>query len=193
MSSTEGAVGPEAASSPRRPVPRRLIVALWVPVGIAALVYLLTLSIAKTGGSPDSPIVGRLAPAFDLQTLDAQRVSLAGFRGSPLVINFWASWCIPCREEAPMLTAADKEFGPQGLRIIGIVYQDTVENARDFMRRYGQTYPGLVDPEGRTAIDYGVLGIPETFFVDRAGIVRSRQVGALTVDDLRRQVEAILP
>lgn len=92
-----------------------------------------------------------------------------------------------------MLTAADKEFGPQGLRIIGIVYQDTVENARDFMRRYGQTYPGLVDPEGRTAIDYGVLGIPETFFVDRAGIVRSRQVGALTVDELRRQVEAILP
>jgi cytochrome c biogenesis protein CcmG/thiol:disulfide interchange protein DsbE len=163
-------------------------VALWVPVGIAALVFVLTLSIARTDNSPDSPIVGGNAPAFELRALDGQRVSVADLRGSPVVINFWAPWCIPCRDEAPLLTAADSQFGPQGLRIVGIVYQDTAENARDFMRRYGQTYPA-----GRTAIDYGVLGIPETFFVDRAGIVRSRQVGALTAEDLGPQIEAILP
>ena len=110
-----------------------------------------------------------------------------------MVLNFWASWCIPCREEAPLLTAADGTYGPRGVRILGVVYQDSDDNARDFMRRYGQTYPGLLDPDGRTAIDYGVFGIPETFFIDAPGVVRSRQVGALTETDLRRQIEAIVP
>ena len=73
------------------------------------------------------------------------------------------------------------------------MYQDSAESARDFIGRYGQTYPGLLDPDGRTAIDYGVFGIPETFFIDSSGIVRSRQVGAVNADDLRRQIQGILP
>ena len=77
--------------------------------------------------------------------------------------------------------------------MIGVVYQDSAANARDFMRRYGQTYPGLLDPNGRTAIDYGVFGIPETVFIYRAGVVRSRQVGAVTEAELKRKIEAILP
>lgn len=171
---------------------RRLIAAAWLFAGVAGVIALLTVSVARPSTPVDTPIVGRPAPSFDLETLDGQRVSLAALRGAPVVLNFWASWCIPCRDEAPLLTAADATYGPNGLRILGVVYQDSAQNARDFMARYGQSYPGLLDADGRTSIDYGVFGIPETFFIDSAGVVRSRQVGALTEAELRRQIEAIL-
>ena len=186
-----GVQRPEALR-PRRG-PRRVVLAASLLVGVAALVALLTVSVGRPAGAVDTPIVGRPAPSFDLQTLDGGRLSLADLRGSPVVLNFWASWCIPCREEAPLLTAAAADYGARGLRVVGIVYQDSAEGARGFMDRYGQTYPGLLDPDGRTAIDYGVFGIPETFFIDAAGIVRSRQVGPVTADDLRRQIQEILP
>jgi cytochrome c biogenesis protein CcmG/thiol:disulfide interchange protein DsbE len=194
MSSAAEPVGvtQPAATDPRRG-PRRLILAALLIAAVAALVAFLTVSIGRPAGPVDTPIVGRRAPAFDLQTLDGGRLSLASLRGSPVVLNFWASWCIPCREEAPLLTAAAADYGARGLRVVGVVYQDSAESARDFMGRYGQTYPGLLDPDGRTAIDYGVFGIPETFFIDASGIVRARQVGAVTVDDLRRQIQKILP
>lgn len=171
---------------------RRLILAAWLVAGIAVVVALLTVNIARPQGPVDTPIVGRSAPAFDLPTLDGDRLSLADLRGSGVVLNFWASWCIPCREEAPLLTAASETYGPRGIRIVGVVYQDSADNARDFMRRYGQTYRAVVDQDGRTAIDYGVFGIPETFFIDPSGVVRSRQVGGLTEADLRRQLAAIV-
>lgn len=191
-STTEGQAGSPPSPSGRRPR-RRLIVAAWSLAGVAAVVALLTVNVARPPGPVDTPIVGRPAPAFDLETLDGRRLTLAELRGSPIVLNFWASWCIPCREEAPLLTAADERFRQKGLRIVGVVYQDNSENARLFMDRYGQSYPGVLDPDGRTAIDYGVFGIPETFFIDARGIVRSRQLGAITAEDLERQIEAILP
>ena len=186
------AVGEPVAAQPRRR-PRRLILAAWLLAGVAGLVAILTVSVARPAGPVDTPIVGQPAPAFDLETLDGGRLSLAQLRGSTVVLNFWASWCIPCREEAPLLTAAAADYGARGLRILGVLYQDGAENARDFMRRYGQTYRGLLDADGRTAIDYGVFGIPETFFIDADGIVRSRQIGAVTATDLQTQIEAILP
>ena len=187
-----GEVPELAATRPRR-WSRRLIVAGWLLAGAAALVALLTVSVGRPAGPVDTPIVGKPAPAFDLETLDGGRLSLADLRGSPVVLNFWASWCIPCREEAPLLTAAAADYRAKGLRVVGVVYQDSAASARDFMGRYGQTYPGLLDSDGRTAIDYGVFGIPETFFIDAAGIVRSRQIGAVIASDLRSQIEAILP
>lgn len=186
-------LGPAAERQTRRRSRRRLIVAAWLLAGVAGALALLTINIAGPRTAVDTPIVGRPAPAFDLETLDGGRLSVADLRGSPVVVNFWASWCIPCREEAPLLTAAAEEYEAQGLRVVGIVYQDSPQSARDFMGRYGQTYPGLVDPDGRTAIDYGVFGIPETFFVDRTGVVRSRQVGPVTEESLRKEIEAILP
>ena len=183
---------PELATRPRRRT-RRLILWAWLLAGVAALVAVLTVNVGRPVSPVETPIVGQPAPAFDLETLDGGRLSLAELRGSPMVLNFWASWCIPCREEAPLFTTAAADYQARGLRVIGVVYQDSAENARGFMGRYGQTYPGLIDPDGRTAIDYGVFGIPETFFIDAAGVVRSRQIGAVTADDLRRQIAAILP
>jgi cytochrome c biogenesis protein CcmG/thiol:disulfide interchange protein DsbE len=191
------AADPAAATQPSatRPRwwPRRLILALWLLAGVAAILAFLTVSVARPAPPVDTPLVGRPAPPFDLETLDGGRLSLAELRGSPVVLNFWASWCIPCREEAPILRAADAEYRARGLRIVGVVYQDSAGNARDFMGRYGQTYPGLLDPDGRTAIDYGVFLIPETYFIDAAGVVRARRGGALTAEDLRLQIQKILP
>lgn len=184
---------PHAVPVATRRRPRRLLLAACLLAGVAALVAALTVNVGRPVRPVDTPIVGRPAPAFDLQTLDGRRLTLAELRGSPVVLHFWASWCIPCREEAPLLTTADAKYRPDGLRVLGVVYQDSAENAGDFMGRYGQSYPGLLDPDGRTAIDYGVFGIPETFFIDRAGIVRSRQVGPVTAADLESQIEAIVP
>ena len=181
---------PAEPRAPRRG--RRLVVAAWLLAGVAAVLTLLTVNVGGPDAAVDTPIVGRAAPAFDLETLDGGRLSLADLRGSPVVLNFWASWCIPCREEAPLLTAAARTFGTQGLRVVGIVYQDSAASARDFMDRFGQSYPGLLDPDGRTSIDYGVFGIPETFFIGRDGIVRARQVGPVTEAGLDRQIQEIL-
>ena len=120
-------------------------------------------------------------------------LGVSDLRGRPVVLNFWASWCLPCRDEAPLLTAAASDYQALGLQVIGVVYQDSAENARAFMARYGRTYPGLLDPDGRTALDYGVFGIPETFFIDRGGVIVSKQTGPLDAASLRRQIEAIVP
>lgn len=183
----------EVASRRATVMRRRPVIAASLVAGVAALIGFLTVSVGRPTGPVDTPIVGRPAAGFDLETLDGGRLSLADLRGSAVVLNFWASSCPPCREEAPLLTAADATYGPRGVRILGVVYLDSSDNASDFMRRYGQTYPGLLDPGIRAAIDYGVFAIPETFFIDASGVVRSRQVGALTEDDLRRQIEAIIP
>lgn len=192
-SAREQPTAPQPVATGRRRGTRRLILGAWLIAGAAALVALLTVSVGRPAGPVDTPIVGRPAPAFDLETLDGGRLSLADLRGSPVVLNFWASWCIPCREEAPLLTAVAADYRANGLRVVGVVYQDSAENARDFMGRYNQTYPGLLDSDGRTAIDYGVFGIPETFFIDATGNVRSSQIGAVTAGELRSRIEAILP
>lgn len=178
---------------PERRLGRRRIIGIWILAAIAVVIAAFSINLGRPGGTVDTPIVGRAAPTFVLETLDGGQVSLADLKGKPIILNFWASWCIPCREEAPLLTGAAAAYSASGLRVLGVVYQDSAENARKFMLEYGQTYPGLLDPEGRTAIDYGVFGIPETFFIDRDGIVRSHQVGALVAADLKRQVERILP
>lgn len=173
--------------------PRRRIGAVALLAGTLVSVALLTVSVTRPVAPLDSPLLDRAAPAFDLPTLDGGRLALEDLRGSPIVLNFWASWCIPCREEAPLLAAMDREYGPRGVRVLGVVYQDSAESARSFMQTYDQAFPGLIDADGRTAIDYGVFGIPETFFIDAGGTVRGRQWGVLTPASLRRWIEAILP
>jgi cytochrome c biogenesis protein CcmG/thiol:disulfide interchange protein DsbE len=134
----------------------------------------------------------RPAPAFSLERLDGGRVSLDELRGRPVVLNFWASWCAPCKDEAPMLTKLAADHAGE-LVVVGVVYQDDATAAGDFMERYGQTYPGVVDPGGRTALDYGVFGIPETFYIDATGTIRGRTFGPLVADQLEAAVARILP
>jgi cytochrome c biogenesis protein CcmG/thiol:disulfide interchange protein DsbE len=169
---------------------------MWLLLGtiVAAGILLTTLAVGFTRdpGLVSSPLIGRPAPAFSLTALTGQTLDLGSLRGRPVVLNFWASWCLPCRDEAPLLTAAAADYQARALQVLGIVYQDSAENARAFMARYGQTYPGLLDPDGRTALDYGVFGIPETFFIDRGGLIVSKQTGPLDAASLQRQIEAIV-
>ncbi len=136
--------------------------------------------------------IGDPAPAFDLERLDEPgRVRLADFRGKVVVVNFFASWCIPCKEEAPHLIRAWERYRTSDVMFVGIVYQDEPAAARDFHDRMGQTWPIAMDDQGRTAFGFGVFGIPETFFVRPDGVIEGRHIGPITEATLIRGIEAI--
>jgi cytochrome c biogenesis protein CcmG/thiol:disulfide interchange protein DsbE len=158
-------------------------------VGVMAIV---AVGFTRDPSRIESPVVGHVAPEFRLVSLDGATVDLAGFRGRPVVLNFWASWCIPCRDEAPLLHSARQRYEPQRVAFIGVVYEDGAASAQAFVDRYGISYPSLLDPDGRTALDYGVYGIPETYFIGPDGIIRSKQIGPLDAASLERQIEQSL-
>jgi cytochrome c biogenesis protein CcmG, thiol:disulfide interchange protein DsbE len=126
------------------------------------------------------------APVFTLPRLDSgEQLSLADLRGKAVIVNFWASWCEPCKEESPMLEAAWKKYKDRGLVVVGIDYDDFKGEARSFAKRYGLTYPLVHDRKKSTVARYGVVGVPETLFVDRRGrLVGDRVIGKLDEGDL---------
>ena len=124
---------------------------------------------------------------------DAGELSLETLKGKPVVLNFWASWCYPaCYEEAPLLESTWRKYEAQGLMVVGVDIQDKEANAREFMRRFDFTFPNGPDPGSKISIDYGVYGVPETFFIDRQGRITHKHVGALTPALMEAQVQAIL-
>ena len=135
-----------------------------------------------------SPLVGKPAPAFSMPLYAADStLSLEGLRGTPVVLNFWASWCLSCRDEARVLEAGWERFGPE-VAFVGIAVNDEDGLARDFIRRYGKTYHLGSDVDGSVAVDYGLYGVPETFFIGRDGRILSRHIGPLTTTDLDRRI-----
>jgi cytochrome c biogenesis protein CcmG/thiol:disulfide interchange protein DsbE len=179
-----------------RPAPARR----GLPVGyliVAAVLPLVLLAILGAGlvarNEGRSPTrIGAQAPTFSLVDLDGNPVDLADYRGRPVIVNFWASWCAPCVEEIPELQAALAEHADTGLAIIGIVYNDRSDAASEFMARMGGGWPSVMDPGGEVARDYAIYGPPESFFVDRDGVIRGRQIGQLSAADLERQLNTIL-
>ncbi|MET1231764.1 MAG: TlpA disulfide reductase family protein [Candidatus Limnocylindrales bacterium] len=157
-----------------------------------AAVVLLTRPATPTiiGGHP---LLDAAAPDFALRDLDGHEVRLADYRGRPLIVNFWASWCLPCRAEFPLLKAARERYADQGLEVLGVVFDDDAEAARRYMARAGATWPALVDPDDVVAAAYKVVVPPLSFFVDPDGVVRSIAYGpppSGTIDD---RIAAILP
>ena len=163
-------------------------------IAIAAVAGLLGLLVWKlafgsSGGAASKLARGEnpTAPAFSLSSLDTgEKVSLADYKGKPMVVNFWASWCIPCKGEAPALQQAYEKYRNQGLVVLGIDAQDFRGDARRFAKRYKLSYPIVYDGKGSTLGKWGVTGFPETFFVDRSGrLVAERIQGG--VDTERNQ------
>jgi len=156
-------------------------------VGIAitlALVAVLFLGLGKDPSVIDSPLVGRPAPPFNLKALDGGTFDIAKLRGKPVVVNFWATWCVPCYQEHPVLVENARIIGPD-VQFLGVVFNDSEDKINAFLRQRGSAYPTLLDEQGKTAIEYGVGGVPETFFIDRKGVIVAKFVGPMTTEILQ--------
>ena len=139
-----------------------------------------------------SPLLGKPAPAFRLALLDGGgQLDSASLRGDVVVLNFWASWCAPCVEEAPELQAFADRWSNRGVKMVGVVFSDEEAKAAAFRARFGLTYPQLMDPGGRTAIDFGIFGIPETYVIDSNGIVMAKLIGAVDTATLEGVVASV--
>jgi cytochrome c biogenesis protein CcmG/thiol:disulfide interchange protein DsbE len=181
--------------------------ALAAAVVAASIIGLLAYGMTQDPRAIPSPLPGQKAPEFSLavfsyptdapqpkrgeQLLDTIRFD--SLRGKVVVLNFWASWCLACRDEHVALSAAAMALRGTDARFFGVLYQDVPQNGRDWIVQMGgQSYQGLYDPKSRTAIDYGIYGVPETFFIARDGRVAYKHVGAVTTDVLMDTVRALL-
>lgn len=135
-------------------------------------VALLAFGMTRDPNAIPTSMPGQTAPEFTLPVLNAaDTVRLASHAGDVVVLNFWASWCVPCRIEHPVLLQAASRYQGSDVHFYGIVYQDTNDNAQRWLNQFGQGYPSLLDPGARTAVDYALTGVPETYVIDRQGTV----------------------
>lgn len=142
------------------------------------------------------PQVGKLAPDFKLQSLDGQTVSLGDFRGNPVLINFWATWCPPCRFEMPFLQEIyeDKEWSDKGLVILAIDIGENPSVVKEFMESFGLSFTVLLDTNQDVALEYNIRAIPTTFFIDKDGIIQDIKVGAFSSKtEIERRLIKIIP
>ena len=163
----------------------------WWVSGILFVVAIIIVVVLARGlnvdsSKPQSVILDKPAPAIDLRWFEGYAPSTpVAQQGKPMVVNFWASWCLSCRQEAHLLQELWQN-NQQQLNVVGIAVHDTQENALTFARRFNKSYFLALDKDGMIAIDYGVTGVPETFIIDRRGIVRFRQLGAVTDEFLNK-------
>ena len=184
---------PVAGSHVSRP-PARLPRAYYAAAAAAPLLVLAVwgaMLIARPA-SPGVAHIGERAPAFVLADLNGNPLRLQDLRGRPVIVNFWASWCGPCVEEFPLLVSAQAQHQAAGLAVIGIVFRDRSEAARAFMSRMGASWPTAMDPGDGVATQFGIIGPPDTFFIDRNGVVVGRQIGQLSAADLQRGLSQIV-
>jgi cytochrome c biogenesis protein CcmG/thiol:disulfide interchange protein DsbE len=160
--------------------------------GLVALIALLGWGVFKPPTNLASPLTGRPASDFTLETFEGRRVVLADLRGHPVVLNFFASWCLSCRDEARVLEQAWQTYGPTGAVFIGVAVSDEREASIAFVRRYGKTYLLGPDTNGSISLDYGLFGVPETVFISPEGQVMDKAVGPVTAELLAAWLDPYL-
>ncbi|HET8563580.1 MAG TPA: TlpA disulfide reductase family protein [Candidatus Binatia bacterium] len=168
---------------------RRLFVLLVI---IGPMLWLLAFGFSRDPRHINSPLVARQAPAFELTLLDGKKISLSDLRGKAVFLNFWASWCAPCRVEARDLEAAWQQLKDKNMVFLGVDLQDTEKNAIDFLKEFNVTYPNGQDTSGKIAVDYGVWGIPESFFIDPQGRITYKHVGGIRAATVAAKLDEAL-
>lgn len=164
-----------------------------IPLAAVPVLALLAYGFRTDPRAIPSPLVGRPAAAFSLTTFEGRPLDLESLKGQVVVLNFWASWCVPaCYDEAPVLEAGWRTYRDRGLVVVGVDIQDTDPAARRFIQQFDLTFPNAPDPKGSVSIDYGVYGVPETFLIDRRGRIRAKHVGAVTERFFREKAEPLL-
>jgi peroxiredoxin len=140
------------------------------------------------------PYVSQLAPAFSLDTLAGKSAKLEDYRGNVVLLNFWASWCIPCKEEMPLIQAAYEKHRDHGLVVLGInmTNLDKRSAIETFTQDTGVTFPIVLDEDGSVSETYRIISIPTSFFLDRSGIIRHFQLGAMTTKQIEQYMDEML-
>ena len=140
------------------------------------------------------PEVGKLAPDFTLTGLDGQEVSLSAFRGQPVLLNFWAIWCGPCRMEMPLLQDMYEKWTDEGLVFLAVNLQEDPARVKEFIEDAGYTFPVLLSPGNKIPLAYNIRGIPATFFIDADGVIRDIKIGAFfTAGEIESKLAKIMP
>jgi cytochrome c biogenesis protein CcmG/thiol:disulfide interchange protein DsbE len=182
----EGRVARHLTPARRRPI--------LVAVAAAAIVTLLVIvGVRLAFPSPASSGIARGQPAPDITgtTLDGTPFRLADLRGHPVIINFWGPSCVPCRSEFPLFTSKLAEHAADGLVVVGVLMYDTPTEARAFVAQFGATWPTVLDPDGRLRAAYQAVARPQSYFVDRSGVLRAIQIGEVVSADFERQYATI--
>jgi peroxiredoxin len=171
-------------------MPTRRIVLIIVAIAIAVAVYEGAQHRSAKGthpGAVDSP-----AAAFNLQDLDGKPLSLSDYRGKVVLLNFWATWCTPCRGEIPQFIDYQNKYGPQGLQLVGISMDDDAKPVHDFYQQFKMNYPVAIGSAGLAESYGGVLGLPVTFLIGRDGRIAAKYVGAVELPVLQQKIESLL-
>jgi len=155
---------------------------------VAVVVFVLFAGLGKDPQHIDSPLIGKPAPPFALKAVGSgETIDLDSLRGKPVVLNFWATWCGPCYEEHPTLVANARVL--PNVQFVGVVFNDTEDKIMRFLAERGTAYPTLLDGNGKTAIAYGVGGVPETYFINPSGTIVAKFEGPLTTEALQANLE----
>lgn len=173
---------------------RHLAVTLTLVLMCTGLFLILWKGLSLNPMAIKSSQIGKMAADFQVEALEGsawlpktqdEKIFLRDLRGRLVVLNFWASWCVSCREEARELETFWQRVREQGVIVMGVAIQDTPEAARDFAKTHGKSYPIAIDNSGKTSLDYGVSGVPETFIIDKDGFIRHKETGPVTAERLQ--------
>jgi peroxiredoxin len=168
----------------------------WPPIAATILTLLAASLLAACAGpgqaAPRGIYEGYLAPDFGLKNLDGQRISLSDYRGEVVLVNFWATWCPPCRAEIPAIEAAYQQRNQEGFVVLGLT-DEPADLVQPFVDEMGMTYPVLLDEGGKVATKYRPTGLPMSLVIDRNGIIHTRHVGFLTDEQLAQYLAETLP
>ena len=157
--------------------------------GLVVAVAILASRLGKDATYVPTPLIGKPAPAFTLTRLDGTRVTNADLAGKPYVVNFWASWCVPCRKEHGALRAFWERYRDKGVALLGVLYEDSPERARDFQQELGGDWP-LFKENRQAVVDFGVRGPPETYVVDARGLIVTKVTGQVAAGQLEAVIAA---